>query len=326
MFKPFSRPHAIACLDDDRDFLELLAMALPSEWNAHYFCKTQSFIDFIRQNTVMGQRDYALVAKVFQAERSSEHAIMQILRYWQHNPQRWSVCDLGVLDYAMPKMTGLQVLELLPDWHGKRMLLTGVADEKIAVQAFNQNLIHQYIAKQSEDVVDKLTHAVTELSSALNAQYQSLVFTQLNDAQVSMLRHESAACALSAFAEDHWVEYIVLGDPFGVLGLSRNGQLSWLQLERSCDLDDLKAIAMSESWPTEQMQAIRRGNVLPNSLLRQALGSQSPAAVAPVMPFGDNSLIGALFEFDLPMSLQTGVASITYSEWFDANTSGLIRD
>jgi CheY-like chemotaxis protein len=322
-FKYFSRPYSMAYVDDDRDFLELLAMALPGTWNGHYFSRTQGFIDFVRQSTLLSQRDFALLNKVFQAGNSIENPILNTLHYWRQNPQRWSICDLGVLDFSMPKMSGLEVLKELPSWQGLRVLLTGVADEKIAVLAFNQGLIHQFLPKQSDHVVGKLKAAVQGLNAQLHVPQQLLVQSQLNDEQLGMLRHESTAAELSAFAAEHWVEYIVLGNPFGVLGLQANGQVSWLQLERGSDIEDLKSIAANEAWDAVTLNAIRLGNVLSNSLLRQALGNAIAPAVAPVLALGTNDLIGAFFPFELPPAL---LASCSYQAWFASNSSRLIKD
>jgi CheY-like chemotaxis protein len=322
-FKCFSRPYSIACVDDDRDFLDLLAMAVPASWNAHFFSKTHTFIDYLNHNTALAIRDLALFSKVFNWENGKENSIQNVIHYWRQNPQRWSVCDLALLDFSMPKMTGLDVLNELPNWQGLRVLLTGVADEKVAVQAFNQSLIHQYLPKQSDDLIGKLTAAVQGLNLQLHSQQQMLVKSHLSDVQLGLLRHESSAFELALFAKEHWVEYVVLGNPFGILGLSATGQLSWLQLERSGDIDDLKSIAQTEHWDVQTLQAISRGNVLSNSLLRQALGDAINPAIAPITPFGDTDLVGAFFEFDAPLALK---ASSSYANWFAANRSRLIKD
>ncbi len=298
-------------------------MALPASWNASFFSKTHTFIEYLQHNTLLAQRDFSVLSKVFQVDNGAENPITKLLHYWRQNPQRWSVCDLGLLDYSMPKMTGLQVLSALPNWQGLRLLLTGVADEKIAVQAFNEILIHQYLPKQSDNVVGKLSAAVASLSAQLQVQQQLLVKGQLSDEQLGLLRHETSAFELQAFAQQHWVEYMVLGNPFGVLGLSAAGQVSWLQLERSSDIDDLKAIAKTEQWDAPTLASINRGNTLSNSLLYQALGGAIARATAPLVTFGDNDLMGAHFVFEPPAALR---ASSSYKDWFAVNRSRLIKD
>ena len=41
-------------------------------------------------------------------------------------------------------------------WPGSRVLLTGQADEQVAVRAFNRGLIDQFIAKQTPDISRRL--------------------------------------------------------------------------------------------------------------------------------------------------------------------------
>ena len=53
-------------------------------------------------------------------------------------------------------LDGLKVLETLVDWPGSRILLTGQADEQIAVKAFNSGLIDQFVPKQTHDITRHL--------------------------------------------------------------------------------------------------------------------------------------------------------------------------
>lgn len=342
-FKLFSRPYTVAFIDDDRDFLELLAMAIPKHWNAAYYSKTHTFIEFCKHAAVMEQRDYAAFCALFSAQASPEHTMLKIIRYWHSNPQRWNLCEIGVLDYGMPKMTGLQVLESLDEWHGKRVLLTGLADERIAVLAFNQGLIHHYLPKHTERVMDHLVHAVNGFSPHLHFQHQQFIRSCLNDAQLSLLAEPSVVVSLNTFANEHWVEHVVLDSPFGVLGLSAMGQLSWLQLERSSDIDDLKAIAASEAWPEATQEALAQGLVLSNSLLRQALDSgfsnrfeiasnasntsnnRLAPAIAPIVRIGDGDVVGALFEFNLH-SNTTQPPTASYRDWRAVHANPSVRD
>ena len=52
-----------------------------------------------------------------------------------------------LVNYAMPTMNGLEFCAQLTDRDVRRVLLTGVADEKTAVQAFDAGLIDHYLPK-----------------------------------------------------------------------------------------------------------------------------------------------------------------------------------
>jgi CheY-like chemotaxis protein len=322
-FKLFQRPHSMVCIDDDVSFIEVLAMSAPPTWDVHYFTKTKNCITHLSNHAQMMQRDLNQFKQVFQTPSDGKGVIASTLQYWRQNPQRWGLCELGFFDYSMPKMNGLELLVQVPDWRGTRILLTGFADEKIAIKAFNEGLIQHFLKKHEEPLVNTLMQAVDQLSPYTHNTQHSLCQNQLNDTQASLLKHSLTSDALNLFVKTHWIEYVVLSDPFGILGLDAQGKLSWLQLERQCDIDDLKAIAASEPWDTATHEALASGAVLSNSLLRQALNDGIAPAIAPVAEFGDEGLIGAMFPFTAPNALNSPVC---YADWCKANKSLLIRD
>ena len=71
-----------------------------------------------------------------------------------------------LVDFAMPAMTGLEVLANLPDWMGCRVMLTGQADEHLAVNAFNSGYIDQFVPKQSPDVGMQISNVVQRMLSS----------------------------------------------------------------------------------------------------------------------------------------------------------------
>jgi CheY-like chemotaxis protein len=66
-----------------------------------------------------------------------------------------------IVDYEMPNMDGLSLLNNLKNNNIYRILLTGTADETKAVEAFNSGLINSYIKKQDKDVFIKLYQSIT---------------------------------------------------------------------------------------------------------------------------------------------------------------------
>jgi CheY-like chemotaxis protein len=322
-FNFFSRPYNIVCVDDDASFLELLAMASPDEWHLILYTLTQDMRDHLSAQTILAQHDFSLFNDALENKQSSkESRIVKVLQYWRQNPQRWAQTEVTLIDYAMPRMTGLKLLTELPRWSGINILLTGVADEIIAVKAFNEGLIQQFIPKQSNNIVEELVNTLQRVRSQLFKPYQLLCEAALTADQLMLLRAEKTQQALYQFAAQHWVEYVVLPDPFGVLGISKSGQLSWLQIERACDIDDLKAIAATETWDALSQSKIQAGTALSNSLLRQALKNSIAPALASVMPLGDSGTVAAHFEFQAPSEY---AASCSYAEWFKVNDNRLIK-
>ncbi|WP_051908729.1 response regulator [Candidatus Odyssella acanthamoebae] len=66
------------------------------------------------------------------------------------SPQRYEEVSSVIVDYEMPSMKGLEFCEKLQNPYIRKILYTGVADEKVAIEAFNKGLIDGYIRKQDE--------------------------------------------------------------------------------------------------------------------------------------------------------------------------------
>lgn len=67
-----------------------------------------------------------------------------------------------VVDYSMPSINGLALLSKLEGIETYKILLTGVADEKIAIKAFNEGLINCYLKKDEKDLFLKLNNKIIE--------------------------------------------------------------------------------------------------------------------------------------------------------------------
>ena len=72
---------------------------------------------------------------------------LAILEHEIKHLDRFNRLSVLLIDYAMPTMNGLDFCANLADRDVRRVLLTGVADEKTAVQAFNDGLIDHYLPK-----------------------------------------------------------------------------------------------------------------------------------------------------------------------------------
>jgi len=62
--------------------------------------------------------------------------------------------DIVVTDYAMPEMSGVEVLGLVRRLHGgvMRIMLTGTTERHIAVNAVNEGHVHRFLEKPWQSV------------------------------------------------------------------------------------------------------------------------------------------------------------------------------
>lgn len=289
----FHRPGSILFLDDDPEYLEMLGMVIPAHWQVELYSRPSGFGKRMRDEPARWEADAAAQLQMIERWRQGQALLPQILRYWANNPLRHQLAKSCVVDFSMPGTNGLQVLETLLDWPGSRILLTGQADEQVAVQAFNQGLIDQFVAKQAPDITRLLLGTLRKLSLAPHPRLNTLWRATLRPTQQSILQIPSVSSALQAYAEKHWVEYVILDAPFGLLGLDVNGRCHWLQLEPMSSLPDLTELAASAGLGPDVIRSIESGQRLAAVELHQQLGLRGPIRTAPTISMGDDSTLRA---------------------------------
>jgi CheY-like chemotaxis protein len=307
-FPLFHRPGTIVFLDDDPDYLEMLALLLPREWPVKLFTRPRDCIDHLQQEPPFWEADAWTQQEMVAQWRGGRALVPLVLEYWARSTERYGLGRVCVVDFSMPEMDGLQVLSRLDDWPGARVLLTGQADEQVAVDAFNRKLIDQFIPKQTADISRHLVDAVRRLMAAPHPRHAQTWRATLQPDQHALLRQPEVARDLATLAQRHWVEHVVVGEPFGILGLDPAGFASWLQLETPAGLAALAEVAQLERFSENDMADIRAGRKLVDLELAQAL--QRPSRLAQATPIGGGVLVGALFEVPWPSLQDAG-----YSRW-----------
>ncbi|MEO8248043.1 MAG: response regulator [Burkholderiales bacterium] len=291
-------PGAIAFLDDDPDFLEMMALVVPGDLPISLFIRPTEWVAHLREQQTRREADNWRQQEIVDRWRKYRSPMIpQILRYWENETSRYGLVQVCVVDFSMPAMDGLQALRTLGDWPGMRVLLTGQADEQIAVDAFNDGLIQQFIAKQASDMTRRLIAALGRLQGMAGARSMHVWRSTLTPRQNALLNYQSIALELKALVDrQSWVEYVVLGSPFGILGRDANGHAGWLQLEPAGGLEELAELAEASVTSHGALEDIREGRQLINIELRQALGDSAAPEMREAFSIGnDEPLLGALF-------------------------------
>lgn len=287
-FPLFHRPGTLVFLDDDPDYLEMLALVLPRQWHAKLFLRPVECINYLQQEPPFWEADAWNQQQLVEQWRAGKPLIPQILGYWSKFTERYALTRVCVFDYSMPAMDGLAALGELVDWPGSRVLLTGQADEQIAVRAFNRGLIDQFIAKQAPDISRRLIEAVEHLLATPNARHAQIWRATLSPEQNAALRNPTVSRELGALASRRWIEHVVIGAPFGILGMDAQGNVSWLQLETRDGLKALAELAQLEGVAPEGLAAIRAGHQLVDLELRQSLGRRGPPQLNAAFTIGED--------------------------------------
>jgi len=297
IFSLYQRPSGIYFLDDDYTYLEMLSIALPKRLTTHFFIRPQAFIDGLRVQAAAWEEDLWQHQQMVIKWYGDEPLIPQVLSYWRQSMKRFYLVDVCVVDYYMPAMNGVEAIESLEHWHGSSILLTGRAEEKTAINAFNRGLINKFIEKQAPRVNQTIVDAAAELSVHTQQRLADVWLATLSPKQQKMLQDKEVAQNLKRISlEREWVEYVTLGSPFSILGLKSSGAVEWLKLEHRHNLDDLSEIAYDSGLSSSIARKISDGEVLIDLELRLDLKSNSEPRILNAFPLNsDGSLLGCIF-------------------------------
>ncbi|AOL08506.1 MULTISPECIES: response regulator [Burkholderia] len=154
--QPVLYPVSVVFVDDNPDFLQALRGAFPDERLNHFFTHPQAALDFV------SSRDTEMpptAADYFGAEKTGGNAIGEDALA---DPARFEAVGAVVVDYSMPEVDGIQFLTSIRNANCTKILLTGIADEREAVAAFNAGLIDCYLKKNDVEMARKLATALDD--------------------------------------------------------------------------------------------------------------------------------------------------------------------
>lgn len=141
---------------------------------------------------------------------------------------RFAEPSVVVVDFSMPNLNGLDLCSQITNPNTKKILLTGVANEKQAIHALNSDLIDFYIGKNEDDLPNRLKAIIATLNKRYFMELMPLS-KQAAYSQIPYLFDTEFADYFEQLCEDlDVVEYYYVTNPGGFLLIDRFGAMSRL--------------------------------------------------------------------------------------------------
>jgi len=267
-FHPIYFPTKVAIVDDDPDYLQQVSLLVNDDVICDLFTSPSEALKVVQdydENNDRFTRHYT--------QQWRENLDDTDLGVAANNPhqfinddRRFDLFSVMVIDYAMPEMSGLDLCKQLSNPWIKKILVTGKADLDVAVQAFNQGLIDQFIRKDEGDVDILLNSAIDKLSH----QYFTDRCAPNNEVlfrEAPYLFENSFVRWFTHLCHDHGiVEYYLKGDLLNSVFLlvTRTGKIKLLFLQTPEQSKAQYEIALdNEKIPAELLDAIYTRDVIP---------------------------------------------------------------
>ena len=237
---------------------------MPDEWSMISYLKPEEALEAINQPDPLPP----LVDRCFTMDSSNPnepviHLSISALEQEIKLVERFMRVSVLMVDYAMPTLNGLEFCERVANRDIKIALLTGVADEKTAVAAFNQGIIDRYIPKGVLAATRNIIPHIQTLQTAYFEQYSARLS--------SNLALNPPAFMTDAILRPHFdniisqfniVEYYLTGEPYGYLMLTADGTMVRLVVLSQRELDRQIALAQQYRAPEKMINKMRDGKLI----------------------------------------------------------------
>ncbi|WP_245964694.1 response regulator [Trinickia dinghuensis] len=225
MIQPFAFPTTVGFVDDSADFLANLSLQLDARLAFRFFNSAEHALNAINCAEAQSPSVDRFLSRYHDRTEQSDaqeviamrvDAISQQVR----NARRFECTSVVVVDYDMPGMNGLEVCRRITHPAVKKIVLTGKADEHLAVKGFNEGIIDRFIRKQDPDAITALNEAIDEMKEAYLRHTQRTVADALALSEYRFLNDPAfAAKAREIFRERDIVEHYLCVGPSGLLML-----------------------------------------------------------------------------------------------------------
>lgn len=158
-------PTEVVFVDDSKMFLQGLELALDLKiTKGAYFEDALKASEYLEDRVGKGWLKDQVRFRETEGKRDCYDAQVDIGELFESYLKYGKNTEIScvVADYSMPGINGVELLSKIKGSGVKRILLTGEADEFIAIEAFNRGQIDVYIKKSDEQALAKLKFHLEE--------------------------------------------------------------------------------------------------------------------------------------------------------------------
>lgn len=211
------------------------------------------------------------------------------------NPQRFDVLSVAVVDYAMPEMDGIELCRRLSALPCRKILLTGQADESVAVDAFNEGLIDFFAPKDAPNVRHLIREQILRFQRDFISDASYLVRQALRS-EHGQTWDDVGFCGLLEEIRERFgfVEYYAVSDPAeGFLLVDQHGRGRLLLTFSAAAIEAQFTAARLSGAPEEVLDRLAQEAVttyFPSESGNQVLDAKAwRRACVPLTPFPNRS-------------------------------------
>ena len=254
----FYHPTSVVIVDDNTVFLENLPENLSGISQYKLFNFPEKALAYLEEQkkSLLTSDDFSGKTDDLATGKALNINLPKI-RSLAENKHRFETPLVIIVDYDMPEMNGLEFCQKL-DGQYKKIMLTAAADDKLAVQAFNDGIIDKFIAKDDPNIFEKIDRAVHSLQQSYFATLSTPIAKELTTTPSSFFANPIFQDFLKDFMQKNNINEFYLTDSVGsFLLIDKRNERFWLSVQSDRQIENyLQIIQDDDNAPKEIINAL----------------------------------------------------------------------
>ncbi|MBQ0754624.1 MAG: response regulator [Gammaproteobacteria bacterium] len=264
---PYYYPTTVVLVDDNQRFLDNFTLHLDENLANICFSSANEALNHINDSALKVHLDQRCFSYYRDAQTANEDILrldLTLIEREISDPSRFQDISVVIVDYDMPEMNGLDFCQKIRDRRVKKILLTGVADEKIAVAAFNNGIIDRFLMKSDPAITEKINQTIADCQRKYFSEVSALIQSLLALKSPEFIYNEDFIDYFFSIQKSHsFVEYYYVEDPSGFILVSDSGELSRLIIFSEAELQQYLFSIKKHKPPTSFIQKVSSGKFIP---------------------------------------------------------------
>lgn len=263
-------PTKIAIIDDDDAFLQTLSFYLPGDHQL--FNRSNAALEallgyrpqisdafWLKSNVEADIRDGMCDGVHEKSLIIDTSKMTEVL----NNKEKYQDISVVIIDFKMPEVDGITILEALKNKPFKKILLTANGGSKLGVKAFNDGLIDYFIPKDEENLLGKLKNIVQKLK----AEYFFNITQRLQECSTHVAEINANAALKNYFNEllikRSICEFYLVDLAGAYILLDEQHKKHYFVMHTADQLQELAEIAEQDGASTDTIHQIKSGHRIP---------------------------------------------------------------
>lgn len=257
-------PTETVLVDDKLAFLNTLKLELGENIQTLAFTNPKEGLVYLKQKSPLADafiNQYVEESVDYSGQSLKKGRLITLSSLYKevYNPARFKLTSVIVVDFAMPQMNGRDFALALKGTAYKILMLTGEADNDIAVELFNKGVIHKFILKGQENYLGEVAAGVEELKMKYFLSLSENLLSSLGSTLEAILSDSAYIQKYVEICKEYSiVESYLLDDSGSQLLLDASGNAFWFFVKTEEDMQMLYDFALDvKSTPASVIQSIK---------------------------------------------------------------------